>query len=185
MPIKKQMNKTLTRHVYSQTHMGLSNLLSDYVLMIIQQSQHIKVSLAGCDDTCSPNKLNDHEFEANLSSQKIPIINTKQQQLNVTLSIYWGKTKDDKVEQMSRRPPPWLCPSFSPLSVLASSHSGLIFSFRIVTSWKTLTCLLCQGFAVENHYFQFYSQYMFWLCLHLWYYKEHGLNFKSLWTPLK
>lgn len=68
MSIKKQMNKTLTRHVYSHTHTGLSIFLRDYVWMIAQQSQYIKVLLAECDDTCSPRKLNDHEFEANLSS---------------------------------------------------------------------------------------------------------------------
>lgn len=79
MPIQKQMNKTLTRYVYSHTHMNLSIFLRDYVLIIFQQSQYIKVSLAGCDDTYSPSKLNDYEFEANLTSQQIPIINTKHQ----------------------------------------------------------------------------------------------------------
>lgn len=104
MPIQKQMNKTLTRHVYSHTHMGLSIFLRDYVLMIFQQSQYIKVSLAGCDDTYSPSKLNDYAFEANLSSQQIPIINNKHQQLNVTRIIYWGKQKkNDKVEQIDEQ----------------------------------------------------------------------------------
>lgn len=76
--------------------MDLSIFLRNYVLMIFQQSQYIKVSLAGCDDTYSPSKLNDYEFEANLTSQQIPIINTKHQQLNVTLIIYWGKQKTIK-----------------------------------------------------------------------------------------
>lgn len=71
-----------------------------------------------------------------------------------------GESKDDQVGQMNRRPATLVSFVFP----VSPGKVTLQLNRRIVTSWKTLCCLLCQGFVVENHFFQLLSQYMFWLC---------------------